>query len=152
MKQILIALVLLVFIAGCSEKKEEIPQPVRISPGPPMHYDVGDESLKNKLPEDMADGYLQFNKAPGLSYGLMMAHEKISPRYHERSDMLVYIHTGIARFYVADTSYYISMGDAVYIPRGAVYSVVNRHILPLEFFTVYSPPLDPNDVVYQEEL
>lgn len=148
-------LIILVFgflTAGCSQK-EEVPveKKVRISPGPPKHLDVGDQILKHKLPPDVEDGFLQMGEAPDFSYGVMVAHEKISKRNHERSDMLIYVHSGQARIHVADKSYHISMGDVVYIPRGAIYSVIsNTDQYPLELLTFYSPPLNPEDIVYHE--
>jgi mannose-6-phosphate isomerase-like protein (cupin superfamily) len=38
----------------------------------------------------------------------------------------------------------------VYVPRGAVYTATSEDNRPLELLTVYSPPLDPNDVLYEE--
>ncbi len=150
-KLFLLICISLFLLSGCKEKPDNQPPPVRISPGSPKHFDVGSKALRNKLPEDMADGYMGFAEAPGFSYGLIMAHDKISPRSHERSDLLVYVHSGFARFHVGEKDYHISMGDAVYIPRGAFYSVESSQDYPLQFFSIYSPPLDPNDIVYAEE-
>lgn len=152
MKKILLAIFLMLFVFGCSEEKVvEKPSPTpRVNSGQPRKFDVGDETLENRLPEDVSDGFLRFGEAPGFSYGVLMAHNTVTPRYHERSDMLVYVHSGITRFHVGSESFWAANGDIVYIPRGAVYSVTTREKFPLEFVTVYSPPFDPNDVVYPD--
>ena len=143
---------LLLLLIGCSEKKEPVTEFVKVSPGPPQYYDVGDQSLRKNLPEDVADGFLAFNKAPGFSYGLMKAHEKISQRSHDRSDMLMYIRSGRARFHVGDQSYFVGPGDVVYVPRGAIYSVSRtQQNMPLQFFTVFSPVFDTDDIIYHEK-
>ncbi len=140
----------ILILSGCAEKSGEKDKPVRISPGEPRHFDVGDWALKRKLPQDMADGFLKFGEAPGFNYGLLMAHEKISARSHERSDMLIYIHNGNGRFHVGEEDFFVSIGDIVYIPRGAVYSAASTGDMPLHFFSVYSPPFNPDDVVYHD--
>ena len=147
----LIILAALLIFAGCSGDDPETAEVVRISPGPPQHFDVGDQRLKNSLPKDVDDGYLEFAKTPGMSYGLLLAHDKISPRSHERHDMLIYIHNGFARFHVGEKSYWVNIGDSVYIPRGAVYSVESKGSVPLEFFVVYTPTFDQDDIVYHDE-
>lgn len=152
LKSIMITVLCGFILIGCSkEKASSTPPQPRVSPGSPKHYDVGDQMLKRKLPEDMADGFLELNTAPGFSYGMLMAHENISSRSHERSDLLIYIHSGIARFHVAQESYFAAAGDVVYIPRGAIYSVTTREKkYPLEFLAFYSPPLNPDDIVYHD--
>ena len=153
MKSMTILALILLLMSGCSEKKESVTEFVSVSPGPPQHYDVGDQILKKKLPEDVADGLFAFNKAPGFSYGLMMAHEKISQRSHDRSDMLMYIHGGRARFHVGDQSYFVGPGDVVYVPRGAIYSATGtQENRPLQFFTVFSPIFDQDDIIYHDNI
>ncbi len=151
MKNTIILTLIILFFTGCTVKNEPVEKHVKISPGDPQHYDVGDQVLRKKLPDDVADGFLAFNKAPGFSYGILMAHENISQRSHDRSDMLMYIHSGRARFHVGDKSYFIGTGDVVYVPRGAIYSAANtQENMQLQFFTVYSPEFDPDDVIYHE--
>jgi mannose-6-phosphate isomerase-like protein (cupin superfamily) len=152
MRKMFVVIMLMLFAMGCSEEKADEKQAWSppINPGPPRKFDVGDEVLENKLPEDVSDGFLSFGKAPGFSYGVLIAHNTVSPRYHERSDMLVYIHSGITRFHVGDENFWAAGGDVVYVPRGSTYAVTTREKYPLEFVTVYSPPFDPNDIVYPE--
>ena len=153
MKCHLMVLIILLCMSGCSEKeiKPEPVQTLNVSPGAPAHYDIGDVTLRNKLPDDVLDGFLGLSKAPGFSYGVLMAHDKITARSHERSDMLVYIHSGITRFHVGEKSFWAAAGDVVYIPRGAVYSVTAKEQYPLEFLVVYSPPFNADDVEYHEK-
>ncbi len=126
-------LVMLAFMlpfVGCVKRAPE-PRTSAVKPGVPRHWDVGDEKLKNPLPEDMADGYLEFARAPGFSYGLTMAHDSISARSHERHDLLIYVHWGSAVFHAGDEKFYAATGDMVYIPRGTVYSAVSYTHLTL---------------------
>lgn len=150
MRRILYLLLpLMALMVGCQSKK--IPEPqagLRISPGPPRHFDVGDQSLKHPLPADVADGYLQFGETPESSYGLLMAHKSISRRSHERSDLVIYIYDGFGWFHVGEKSFYCAVGDLVYVPRGAVYSAENQSEVQFEFLMFFSPPLNPDDVVY----
>jgi len=136
-------------VIGCAGKEEAI-QSVRISPGPPKHWDVGDWTLKRPLSEDMDDGFLEFSRSPDFSFGLWLAHNRLSARSHARSDMLVYLHSGIARFNVGEMGFTVSTGDALYIPRGAIYTAVSMSDRPLQLFTIYSPPFDLDDIEYHE--
>ena len=138
-----------ILIAGCATK-EPAQKPVSISPGPPRHWDVGDQTLKYELPKDVADGYLEFAKAPGFSYGVTLAHERISARRHDRHDMLIYIHSGIGRFHVGEKSFFGSTGDLLFIPRGTVYAIYGQGTQQLELMTVYHPPFDGDDIIYEE--
>ncbi|MFH0765253.1 MAG: cupin domain-containing protein [Calditrichota bacterium] len=106
--------------------------------------------IKHPLPGDMDDSYLEFQKAPNMSFGVTMAHGKISARCHERHDLLIYVHNGSARFHVGEKDFWISNGDVLFIPRGAVYSAESRDSRSLELLTVYTPPFDGLDIVYRE--
>ncbi len=149
-KALLLLLPLLLAAGGCSKKAEQ-PATLRISPGLPRHFDVGDESLKRPLPEDVADGYLQFGEAPECSYGLMTARRSVSKRSHERSDLVLYVYSGYGWFHVGEKDFYGSVGDIIYIPRGAAYSADNKSQNDFQFVMVFSPPLNPDDVVYYND-
>lgn len=144
-------LILTVVLFGCSgEKPEPQSSAPRIPSGPPRHWDIGDQTLKHQLPEDISDGYLQFARTSSMSYGMTLAHERISARSHEKADMLIYIHSGTARFHVDDKDLTASMGDLIFVPRGSVYSAESLSKRQLQFVTMYAPPLDSADVVYHE--
>jgi len=137
-------------IIGCTKVRTPETASMAVSPGAPRHWDVGDRVRSNALPQDVADGYLEFARSPGSSYGVTLAHERLSARNHERSDLLFYIHSGVARFQVGEKSFTATNGDMVYIPRGAVYSAEAMSKQKLELLTIYTPPLDPADIVYHE--
>lgn len=136
---------------GCSSSDKEAKAPTsRIPSGPPRHWDIGDQTLKHRLPEDVSDGYLQFARTANMSYGIMLSHERISARSHTNADMLIYIHSGTARFHIDDKDLTSSMGDLIFIPRGSIYSAESLSNRELQLFTVYTPPLDSADVVFHE--
>ncbi len=139
------------FIIGCSTGKKETEPSVSVVPsGPPRHWDIGDQTLKHKLPEDVSDGYLQFARTATMSYGMTLAHDRISARSHAKADMLIYIHSGTARFRVDDMDLTGSMGDLIFVPRGSVYSVESLSNRQLQLVTMYSPALDSADVIFHE--
>ncbi len=141
----------LFLIAGCKQVEDRPePAPPRISPGPPHHWDIGDFLIKYKLPEDVDDFYVQLSEAPGYSFGVVRAHERLSSRSHDVHDLLIYIQNGNVRFHVADRDYIASMGDAVYVPRGAVYSAESMNNRPFDFFAVYHPNFIGDDIIYYE--
>jgi len=148
----LVATVAFMTLAGCSssEKEPAVTTGSRAISGPPRHWDIGDQTLKHKLPDDISDGYLQFARTSDMSYGIMLAHDRISARSHANADMLLYIHAGTARFHIDDKDVTSSMGDLIFIPRGTVYSVESLSNRQLQFVTVYTPPLDSMDVIFHE--
>ncbi|MBM3328127.1 MAG: cupin domain-containing protein [Calditrichaeota bacterium] len=147
---ILIAGLLGMAVSACQDGKKAESPPPRVSPGPPRHWDIGDRILRTPLPQDVSDGYLEFGRSPASSYGVMLAHERISARSHERSDMVFYVHGGVARIHVGPESFTASTGDAVYIPRGAIYSAESLSRRSIELFAIFTPPLDAADIVYVE--
>ena len=149
-KYLLLTLSLLL-LSGCSKQEEKHVSTVPFSPGPPRRWDIGDNLIKFQVPDDADDIYLQFLKAPDLSFGIMRVRDILSKRSHDEHDLVFYVHRGSARFHVADKDWIISTGDVVYIPRGAVYSAQN--IYPgktLDLFAVYQPIFDGVDLTYHE--
>lgn len=136
-------------VAGCARQDVPASASVALS-GPPRHWDVGDQALRHKLPPDVSDGYLQFAKSPHMSYGLTLAHERISARSHQRSDMLIYLHDGVGRFHVGDKDFTAATGDILFVPRRTIYSVESVTKRQLQLLTIYAPTLDPDDVTYHE--
>lgn len=142
----------ILLLSGCGKIEEKpVSPPVLFSPGPPMRYDIGDNLIKFPLPDDADDIYLQFLKAPGLSFGIMRVRDKLTRRCHDEHDMVFYVHRGNARFHVADKDWITSTGDVVYVPRGAVYSA--EIISPgktFDLFVLYQPIFDGVDLTYHE--
>ncbi len=138
-------------ILSCSSgEKEPAAALPRIPSGPPRHWDIGDQTIKHRLPDDVSDGYLQFAKTSSMSYGMTLAHDRISARSHSKADMVVYIHSGTARFHVDEQDITVSMGDLIFIPRGSVYSTESLSNRQLQLVTMYAPPLDSSDVIFHE--
>ncbi len=138
-------------LSGCSSSSKETQSTEsRTFFGNPRHWDIGDQTLRHQLPDDISDGYLQFGRTSSMSYGIMLAHDRISARSHAKADMLIYIHAGTARFHIDDKDMTNSMGDMIYIPRGSIYSVESLSNRELQLVTVYSPALDSADVIFHE--
>ena len=151
MKRSILLTLTLAFVAiGCIERHEPPPPAVVASPGPPRYWDVGSQLLKHPLPGDMSDGYLEFGKAPNCSYGATLVRDRLSARSHERSDMLLYVHRGSARFSIGEKDYSAATGDMLFVPRGAVYTATCQQGESLELITIYSPPLNQDDIEYHE--
>jgi len=144
----LIPFLALMSLLGCSEKPES---PAKGAPNPgPRHWDVGDATFSHPLPPEISDGYLEFSKSSAMSFGVTMAHERISERRHQNSDLLLYIHSGVARVRIGEKEFTVSTGDAIFIPKGAAYSADAVSRRELELFTIYAPPLEADDVEYLE--
>lgn len=137
-------------LIGCRGKEKSQESVAPVNAGTPQHWDVGDRIRRNPLPKDMSDGFLQFGTSPHSSYGVTLAHQRISSRNHTASDLIFYVHSGTARFQVGNRSFTAAPGDLIYIPRGYVYSAESLSKQPLELLTIYTPPLSPEDVVYHE--
>ena len=141
-----------VLLMGCGHK-EDIPPPasVAFSPGPAAQWDMGSYLLRHPLPEDIDDGFMELHTAPEATYGIILARNRITLRSHEYHDLILYGHRGTARFHVGEKDFTVSMGDILYIPRGAVYSAEGSGPQLLQFFAVYSPRFDGTDIVYHEQ-
>jgi len=141
-------LIFSLIITGCETK----PKPaVETGPKPaPRHWDIGDALVNHPLPPEVSDGYLEFAKSSSMGFGVTMAHDRISQRRHMQSDLLLYVHSGVARVTVGDKAFTAASGDIVFIPRGVIYYADALSKRQLELLTLYAPPLDPNDVEYLE--
>jgi len=135
-------------LLGCGEKPKEVAAPA--SNIAARHWDIGDALVNHPLPPEVSDGYLEFAKSASMGFGITMAHDRISQRRHSKSDMLIYVHSGVARITVGEKAFTAASGDIVYIPRGAIYYADGLSKRQIELLTLYAPPLDPNDVEYLE--
>lgn len=151
---ILLLLIGLLVITGCCKQEpvqradEEIP----IVIGETERWDLGSHLMKNKLPDDMFDAYLQLGNTTYSSYGVVMAHDAISARSHDDHDMVLYGHRGTADFTVDEQTVNLSVGDVLFIPQGAIYSAKSTGSQPLQFFAVFTPAFDGMDVTYYKSV
>ena len=138
-------------LIGCKKVEEKPkPVPVVVSQGPAQFWDVGDNLIKYPLPDDADDYFLQFFKAPAYSFGVASARKKITARSHDNHDLVLYVHRGTARFHVGDRDWIANTGDVIYVPRGAVYSAESSSDRSFNYFAVYHPPFDGEDITSQE--
>lgn len=141
---------LIVTLAGCGgqPKTDQLPGNARTNPGQPEKWDVGSYMLKRPLPADVEDVFAVMSNSNETTFGVIAAKQKISPRYHEFHDLLLYGHRGSARFHVGEKSFAIGLGDILYIPRGTIYNAENEGSGEMHFFAIYSPTFKGDDVVY----
>ena len=151
MQRLCILLSILVMLPGCS-RQDKKPTPVVqvVNPGPPQHWTMEDFLGEYSLLGDADDFYAQFRETPGCSFGMVRARERLSARSHREHDLVLYVHSGNARFNVGGRDYTAVTGDVVYIPRGLKYSAESSDGNPLDFFTVYYPPFKGEDIIYHE--
>ncbi len=141
---------LILLLIGCC-KQEPIQNPeeeLKIIIGETEQWDLGSYLLKNPLPEDMLDAYLQMGSTTYSSYGVILAHNALSARSHDEHDLLLYGHSGTADFIVDEDTHTLTIGDMLFIPQGAIYSAKKTGAQPLQILAVFTPAFDGKDVIY----
>jgi len=73
----------------------------------------------------------------------------LAPHYHARHEEVVWVLTGRARMFVGNTWYEIGPGDVVHLPAGVLHAVETDR--PCSVISLFSPPFDADDRVYQDE-
>ena len=74
--------------------------------------------------------------------------EEIGLEVHEDNDQFFRFEKGHGEVIIDATTYEVSDGDAVIVPRGAEHNVVNvSETEPLKFYTLYAPPHHADGIV-----
>ena len=74
--------------------------------------------------------------------------EEIGVEVHEDNDQFFRFESGQGKVVIDNTSYEVSDGDAVIVPRGAEHNVINTSDTEdLKLYTLYSPPHHADGVV-----
>jgi mannose-6-phosphate isomerase-like protein (cupin superfamily) len=86
-------------------------------------------------------------KGEGVSHHLVQVRDREEPHIHKIHDGTVVMMKGRGYLMLENRRIDLSTGDIVYIPRGAVHSLVNTVTEPAVAFVVFSPPFDGKDTL-----
>lgn len=73
--------------------------------------------------------------------------EEIGSEVHPDNDQFFRFETGNGDVIINDTTYSVSDGDAVIVPKGAQHNVINTGTEHLKFYTIYSPAHHKDGIV-----
>lgn len=77
----------------------------------------------------------------------LLPGEEIGIETHPDNDQFFRFESGKGRVLINDSSYDVSDGDAVIVPRGAEHNVINVGVDHLKMYTIYSPAHHKDGVV-----
>ena len=86
-----------------------------------------------------------------VSHHLVQVRDREKPHLHKIHDGTVVMVKGGGYLMMETRRIDLSVGDIVYIPRGAVHSFVNTASDPSVAFVVFAPPFDGKDTVPAEK-
>ena len=86
-----------------------------------------------------------------VSHHLVQVRDREKPHVHKIHDGTVVMVKGHGYLMIENHRIDLSVGDIVYIPRGAVHYFVNTASEPTVAFVVFSPPFDGKDTVPVEK-
>ena len=87
----------------------------------------------------------------GVSHHVVQIRDRENPHLHKLHDGTVVMVKGHGYLMIENRRIDLSVGDIVYIPRGAVHYFVNTASEPTVAFVVFSPPFDGKDTVPAEK-
>ena len=83
----------------------------------------------------------------GVSHHVVQIRDREKPHLHKLHDGTVVMVKGHGYLMIENRRIDLSVGDIVYIPRGAVHYFVNTASEPTVAFVVFSPPFDGKDTL-----
>ena len=87
----------------------------------------------------------------GVSHHVVQIRDRENPHLHKLHDGTVVMVKGHGYLMIENRRIDLSVGDIVYIPRGAVHYFVNTASEPTVAFVVFSPPFDGKDTLPAEK-
>ena len=130
------------------------------APAPRISLQYGTELKQAEIEKVLADSPLGASeniKITTLGQGLSVSHHVVQirdrekPHLHKLHDGTVVMVKGHGYLMIENRRIDLSVGDIVYIPRGAVHYFVNTASEPTVAFVVFSPPFDGKDTVPAEK-
>jgi mannose-6-phosphate isomerase-like protein (cupin superfamily) len=86
-----------------------------------------------------------------VSHHVVQIRDREKPHLHKDHDGTVVMFKGHGYLMMENRRIDLSVGDIVYIPRGAVHYFVNTASEPTVAFVLFSPPFDGKDTVSVEK-
>lgn len=132
------------------------------APAPRISLQYGTEFKQAEIEKVLAENPLgasenikitTLGQGQGVSHHLVQVRDREKPDVHKLHDGTVMMVKGGGGGYLMMENRRIdlSVGDIVYIPRGAVHYFVNTASEPTVAFVVFSPPFDGKDTVPMEK-
>ena len=137
------ALLVLFFVLACS-------------PAPRIFLQHGTELKQTDVEKVLAENPLgasenikitTLGQGQGVSHHVVQVRDREKPHLHRLHDGTVVMVRGGGYLMMENRRVDLSVGDIVYIPRGAVHYFVNTASEPSVAFVVFSPPFDGKDTV-----
>ena len=129
------------------------------APAPRVSLQYGTEFKQAEIAKVLAEDPLgasenikitTLGQGQGVSHHLVQIRDREKPHIHKIHDGTVVMVKGGGYLMMDNRRIDLSVGDIVYIPRGAVHYFVNTASEPTVAFVVFSPPFDGKDTVPAE--
>ena len=130
------------------------------APAPRVSLQYGTEFKQAEIAKVLAEDPLGANEnikittlgqGQDVSHHLVQIRDREKPHIHKIHDGTVVMVKGGGYLMMDNRRIDLSVGDIVYIPRGAVHYFVNTAGEPTVAFVVFSPPFDGKDTVPAEK-
>jgi mannose-6-phosphate isomerase-like protein (cupin superfamily) len=134
---------LVFFVLGCS-------------PAPRIFLQHGTELKETDVEKVLAENPLgasenikitTLGQGQSVSHHVVQVRDREKPHLHRLHDGTVVMVKGGGYLMIENRRVDLSVGDIIYIPRGAVHYFVNTAGEPSVAFVVFSPPFDGKDTV-----
>ena len=129
-------------------------------PAPRVSLQYGTEFKQAEIAKVLAEDPLgasenikitTLGQGQGVSHHLVQIRDREKPHIHKIHDGTVVIVKGGGYLMMDNRRIDLSVGDIVYIPRGAVHYFVNTASEPTVAFVVFFPPFDGKDTAPAEK-
>jgi mannose-6-phosphate isomerase-like protein (cupin superfamily) len=126
------------------------------APAPRIFLQYGTEFKQAEVDKVLAENPLgaseniritTLGQGQGVSHHLVQVRDREKPHIHKIHDGTVVMVKGGGYLMLENRRIDLSVGDVVYIPRGAVHYFINTASEPAVAFVVFSPPFDGKDTV-----
>jgi mannose-6-phosphate isomerase-like protein (cupin superfamily) len=130
------------------------------APAPRVSLQYGTEFKQAEIAKVLAENPLgasenikitTLGQGQGVSHHLVQIRDREKPHIHKIHDGTVVMVKGGGYLMMDNRRIDLSVGDIVYIPRGAIHYFVNTAGEPTAAFVVFSPPFDGKDTVPAEK-
>ena len=102
---------------------------------------------ENPLPAGENIKVITLGQGPAASHHVVQIHDRESPHLHKTHDATVMMLKGQGYLMLEQRRIDLTVGDVVYIPRGAAHYFINTAREPTVAFAIYTPAFDGKDNV-----